>query len=141
MIRDHPLLGVGLGGVRESLVAYGCDLGYAHPHNDLLNVAANAGILGLAAFLWMWIRFLRMTIRCRARQVEQAMASAISTAGFALMIAFLVAGLFQCYYTDAEDGMILWWLLGLVTAVCRPRGDREVSPAQPWSGQWAFSAG
>jgi len=122
MIRDHPLLGVGLGRVKESMVAYGCDLGYSHPHNDLLNVMANAGLLGLAAFLWIWVAFLRTAIRCRSGQPVQGLSPALGTAGFGLMIAFLVAGLFQCYYTDAEDGMILWYLLGLVTAVCRMEG-------------------
>jgi O-antigen ligase len=127
MIRDHPLLGVGLGQVRQSLVAYGCDLGYAHPHNDLLNVMANAGFLGLAAFMWMWVAFLRMTVRCRSGQWGGKLSPALGTAGFGLLIAFLVAGLFQCYYTDAEDGMILWYLMGLTMAACRveeKKGDR-----------------
>jgi hypothetical protein len=104
------------------MVTYGCDLGLAHVHNDLLNQAVNAGLLGLAAFLWIWVTFLKMAARCASNQLAQGFSSSLATAGFGLMIAFLVAGLFQCYYTDAEDGMILWYLLGLVTAVCRMEG-------------------
>jgi putative inorganic carbon (HCO3(-)) transporter len=128
IIRDHPLLGVGVGRMKMSMVAYGCHLGYAHPHNDLLNVAAQTGLLGLAGFLWIWVTFLRMAARCRLSKRAQGFSSGLAMAGFGLMIAFLVAGLFQCYYTDSEDGMILWFLLGLVTAVCKMEGDGEGAP-------------
>lgn len=132
IIRDHPLLGAGLGQMRRSLVAYGCDLGYGHPHNDLLNVAANAGLLGLGAFLWIWVAFMRMVARYQPGQQGEPFPLALRTAGFGLIIAFLVAGLFQCYYTDAEDGMLLWFLMGLVTAICRDEGKS--------GGRWSPSA-
>lgn len=127
MIQDRPLIGVGLGQVNRSLVDYGCDLEYTHVHNDFLNVAAHVGLMGLAAFFWIWVAFLRMVIRCRPRRQGHGLWPALSTAGCGLMIAFLVAGLFQCYYTDAENAMLLWFLLGLVTAVCRMEGLLEVS--------------
>jgi O-antigen ligase len=122
MIQGHPLFGVGLGQVKRSLVDYGCDLEYTHVHNDFLNVATNAGLLGLAAFIWIWVTFLRMVVRCRPRQQIHGLWPVLRTAGFGLMVAFLVAGLFQCYYTDVENAMLLWFLLGLVTAVCRMEG-------------------
>jgi O-antigen ligase len=114
--------------MKMSMVAYGCHLGFSHPHNDLLNVAAQAGLFGLAAFLWIWVTFLKMAARCRSDQASRRFSSSLATAGFGLMVAFLVAGLFQCYYTDAEDGMILWFLLGLVTVVCRMEGGCEGAP-------------
>ncbi len=130
MIRDRPLLGVGLGRVKDSMRIYGCQLDYAHhPHNDLINVAANAGLLGLAAFLWIWISFLTMAARCQSSRSGGDFVTALATAGFGLMVAFLVAGLFQCYYTDAENGMILWYLLGMVTAVCRQQADGKATSA------------
>jgi O-antigen ligase len=121
IIRHRPLLGVGLGQVRRSLAVYGCDLDYAHPHNDLLNVACNAGLLGLVAFLWIWLAFLRCVVRCFWTRDTEGFIKGLAAAGFGAVIAFLLAGLFQCYYTDAEDGMILWFLLGLVMVVCRRR--------------------
>jgi O-antigen ligase len=141
IIADHPLLGVGLGQVRGALVAYGCDLGYSHPHNDLLNQAANAGLLGLAAFLWIWVTFLRKAFRCYSVEMGEGFARALVVAGFGLMVAFLLAGLFQCYYTDAEDGMILWFLLGLVTAVCRLHGSPAGGSKKPFDEQEASEDG
>jgi putative inorganic carbon (HCO3(-)) transporter len=118
LIGDHLLLGAGAGQAAGLLPGYGCDLGYGHLHNDLINTAANSGLLGLAAFLWIWITFLRLTARCRRSLQETPRAAAMAAAGFGIVIALLAAGQFQCYYTDAEDGMLLWFLMGLVTVSC-----------------------
>ena len=124
LILDHPFFGAGAGQASQLLPAYGCDLGYAHLHNDLINVAANSGLLGLAAFLWIWATFLRHTARCHRRLRSSPWNAAIAAAGFGIVIAVLVAGQFQCYYTDAEDGMLLWLLMGLVLAGCPGKKDR-----------------
>jgi|GEM_PF-599289 len=129
LIKDHPLLGAGAGQAARLLPAYGCDLGYAHLHNDLINVSANSGLLGLAAFLWIWVAFLRLTVRCRSRLRHTPLAAALAAAGFGIVIALLVAGQFQCYYTDAEDGMLMWFLMGLVVAVCLKKGGCPAAPA------------
>jgi len=123
LIGDHIILGAGPGQAYKLLPAYGCDLEYAHLHNDLINTAANSGLLGLAAFLWIWIAFLRLTARCQHRLRKTPWAAAMATAGFGIVIAFLVAAQFQCYYTDAEDGMLLWFLMGLVMVACVKKGD------------------
>jgi putative inorganic carbon (HCO3(-)) transporter len=131
LIRDHPFLGAGVGQAARLLPNYGCDLGYAHVHNDLLNAAANSGLLGLATFLWMWVAFLRLANGCRRGRRGNAWTTAMATAGLGIVVAFLVAGLFQCYYTDAEDGMVLWFCLGLVIAVCAIERKEAGSPASP----------
>jgi hypothetical protein len=100
-------------------------------HNDLINVAANSGFLGLAAFLWIWAAFLRSTARCQRRCRKTPWTAAVASAGFGIVIALLAGGQFQCYYTDAEDGMLLWFLLGLVTAVCASKKRREESMKSP----------
>jgi len=131
LIGDHPLLGAGSGQAAGLLQDYGCDLGYGHLHNDLINTAANSGLLGLAAFLWIWIASLRLTARCRRSLQETPRAAAVAAAGFGIVIALLAAGQFQCYYTDAEDGMLLWFLLGLAAVSCgvikRPAGGPAAS--------------
>ena len=57
MFVDHPLLGVGIGNYAAVYPAYALPqwsdpLG--HAHNYYLNIAAEAGILGLAAYLLLW---------------------------------------------------------------------------------------
>ncbi len=58
MFVDHPLLGVGIGNYAAVYPAYALPhwsdpLG--HAHNYYLNIAAEAGILGLAAYLLLWV--------------------------------------------------------------------------------------
>ena len=129
LIADYPLLGAGVGQAAQLLSAYGCDLECTHLHNDLINVAANSGLLGLAAFLWIWVTFLCLTVRCQRRLRETPWAAAMATAGFGIIIALLAAGQFQCYYTDAEDGMLLWFLMGLVMVACVRKGKPAGPPA------------
>ena len=61
MARDHLFGGVGLGAYGLYFSRYRPLL--AHPaqaaHNDYLQVLAELGIFGLAAFLWVWIAWLR----------------------------------------------------------------------------------
>ncbi len=57
MFVDHPLLGAGIGNYAAVYPAYALPhwsdpLG--HAHNYYLNIAAEAGILGLAAYLLLW---------------------------------------------------------------------------------------
>jgi putative inorganic carbon (HCO3(-)) transporter len=57
MWKDHPWLGVGIGNyepvyAQYALPLWGLPLG--HAHNYYLNVAAEAGFLGLTAYLFLW---------------------------------------------------------------------------------------
>ena len=63
MVRDHPLLGVGLDNfaylyqqvyLREGAAA---EPNLSHPHNWLLHVWLELGVLGLIAFVWLLVRF------------------------------------------------------------------------------------
>jgi hypothetical protein len=45
--------------------------------------------------------------------------------GIAAIVAFLFAGLLQCYYTDAEVNMLLMFILGLTTVLnLRAKGEQ-----------------
>jgi len=51
IIRDHPVLGVGLGGYARANAEYSPALGLRDTHNTYVNVAAETGIPGLLIFL------------------------------------------------------------------------------------------
>ncbi len=57
----HPLLGVGTGGYKKAMMQYKTDPRLPdlyHPHNSVLYMAANFGILGLLIFFWLlWVYF------------------------------------------------------------------------------------
>ena len=65
MLRDHPLLGIGLDNfaylyqqvyLREGAAA---EPNLSHPHNWALNFWLSLGVLGLFAFCWLLVRFWR----------------------------------------------------------------------------------
>lgn len=115
IIQAHPILGVGPGGWHAAFVQYHVPGFYwsdAHAHNDVLAVAANAGVLGLAAFAWMWATALRTTIgAARARR-----GGVLVLAGVLASVAVLSGGQFQCFQTDAEVAILLWAIVGAACA-------------------------
>ena len=73
MARDQPLAGVGLGTFGVHYPLYRPLL--AHPvqdtHNDYLQMLAELGVPGLAAFLWLWAAWLRSAFRKAGAPAEQ----------------------------------------------------------------------
>jgi O-antigen ligase len=129
MIKDKPIWGIGLGNFSRLFDRYKVEGFYdttCHPHNDFLNVAVNSGILGLLAYLWIWVAFFRSTFRSVRRGEKQTFVQAAQMAGMAAITGFLVAGLFQCYYTDAEVNMLLMFILGSTVILNRTSPKEEI---------------
>ncbi|WP_407314656.1 O-antigen ligase family protein [Desulfosporosinus sp. SB140] len=67
MFRDHPLFGVGLGGFQKSFLtnylSYKTAIPYVQgvtlSHTTILTIAAELGIVGLAALAWVWVAIFR----------------------------------------------------------------------------------
>src|SRR5439155_3382614 len=68
MVRDHPLLGIGLDNfaylyqqvyLREGAAA---EPNLSHPHNFVLDFWLSLGVLGLIAFVWLLARFWRSAV-------------------------------------------------------------------------------
>ena len=58
MLVDHPILGVGIGNYAAAYPQYSLprwDDPLGHAHNYYLNVAAEAGLIGLSAYLILWV--------------------------------------------------------------------------------------
>jgi O-antigen ligase len=87
---------------------------FGHSHNDFLNVAVHAGIVGLSAFVWLWVKAWR-NLKKMYQKIEDERIKPFLLAGFTTVPAYLVASQFQCYYTDAVDNMILFFILGTGT--------------------------
>jgi O-antigen ligase len=120
MIKKSPIWGVGLGGWGVLFDEYKVEGVYAatcHPHNDYLNVAVNTGLLGLLAYLSIWVVFLYSTVRSLRENTGSCLARSVQMGGAVAIVAFLFAGLLQCYYTDAEVNMLVMFILGLTTVL------------------------
>jgi O-antigen ligase len=143
MVRDHPILGVGPGQVRAWYPQYrrpdAVRPSTGHLHNVPIQLAAERGLLALGAWVWLWVVFFRETGRIlrrvgRDRPDERALVCA-SLAG---VVGFLVAGLFEHNFGDAEVVTVVYALmtlpfiversLPLIALVSDPRGARLAIP-------------
>ena len=126
---DHPITGIGFGnfmGFYEQYVKVPTKI-FGHAHNDFLNVAVHAGIIGLSAFVLLWVKAWR-GLRKIFEQTEDERSKPLVLAGFIVVPAYLVASQFQCYYTDAIDNMILFFVMGMAVSagfVYRKRSTKQ----------------
>lgn len=130
MIRAHPWLGVGPNQITALAYQYGGNPRYqprffTHLHNDFLQLAAERGIPGLAAWLWLLIRFFWDAAGLVRKSVRQPFAHAVGWGVIGALTALLVAGLFEFNLGDSEVLMLLLLLMGCVYGLAAGVSRRE----------------
>lgn len=111
IIAEHPVAGVGTGGFPAAYAArvQGTDMLATHnPHNEYLHIAAQLGLIGLAAMFLMLIVQWRM-----ARQLPSALESGLARG---LVLAMTLGCLFNSMLLDHAEGLFYAWLGGLLYA-------------------------
>jgi O-antigen ligase len=124
MLRDAPLLGLGPGGVKIYYPVYknpaARRAGTSHLHNDALQIAVERGLLGLAAWLAIWIAFLYHAVRIyRTLPRGRSDAAALVAGSIAGVVGFLAAGLFEYNFGDSEVIGLVWVVMAIPFAVAR----------------------
>jgi O-antigen ligase len=140
MWREHPVLGVGPGGVKREYERYALPEAFkrrtGHVHNTPLQILVERGVLGLAAWLWIWVAFFRQGIGVLRRLPDDAVQErALVVGSMAAIVGFLVGGLSEYNFGDSEVVMVAWVIMALPFVVERgepaphpdplPRGERE----------------
>ena len=115
MIKDYPVMGVGPAYIKEVYPLYrradAPRFRIPHLHNNVLQLWAERGILGLAAYLVLIGLFLRECIRGwngPSREFAQA--------GVAITVGLAVAGLFEFNFGDTEVFFMTLGLMALIVA-------------------------
>jgi O-antigen ligase len=107
LVKEHPLTGVGPGQIKHVYPRVATPEAMrrstSHLHNSPLQIAAERGVPGLAAWLWIFVAFLlRGTAALRALPADAAADRALALGALAAVVAFLVAGLFEYNFGDTE---------------------------------------
>lgn len=92
----------------------------ATPHNDYLLYAAEIGVIGLAAFLWVWVTQLWLAVR---------MGGAMGMVLLMITLALLVGGAFNAILRDLVFGMPFMILLSVPLEGLRSRRTEQPAPA------------
>jgi O-antigen ligase len=122
MIKDYPVLGVGPANVKEVYPLYrkhdAPRFRIPHLHNNVIQLWAERGVLGLAAYLLLLGLFLRECIRG-----WRGPNSRFAEIGIAVTVALTVAGMFEFNFGDTEVFFLMLDLFALVVV------SLEASPA------------
>jgi O-antigen ligase len=132
IIRDYPLFGVGPANVKEIYPLYrrhdAPRFRIPHLHNTVLQIWAERGILGLAAYLLLLALFVRQCVRA-----WNGPARAFAQAGVAIAVGLAVAGLFEFNFGDTEVFYIMLDLMALIVAMTESNEPLERA-VEPLSG-------
>ena len=133
---DNPLLGVGPGNFPLVAVDYANELGLRHlsdpfrAHNLYLEIAAEMGIVGLAAFLCLVGYLLKRLWQVRNQsRIARPEAAAIATALLFSLMAYLLTGFFL-HLSFERYFWLLIALSGAALAVLRPPTVMATDPAR-----------
>jgi O-antigen ligase len=127
IIRDHPWTGIGLGAMTRIYPQYkepdspvDPKRRIGHLHNNIIQVAAERGLLGLACWLWIWGAYGYRTWRIYERlEPEHRQAKALVVGSLASVIGFHVEGLFEYTFGDSEVITLTYFLMALPFVVQR----------------------
>jgi O-antigen ligase len=127
ILKDHPLTGVGPNMVPRVYERYRPD--YAvnqtnpHLHNVPLQIAAERGLIALAA----WLAFMAVLIAGLYRLFRRGGDRVLAATGLAAIAAMLSAGLFEYNFGDSEFLMMFLVLVTLPFAAAA-QADRTLTP-------------
>ena len=110
----HPLLGVGLDGFHATA---GADLGVEYPHNVVLAVLAEGGLVGAAA---LGVAVALWAAAVRGRRLDPATATVVAATAYVA-----VASVFSGDYYDARLAWCFAALAAAAAGACPPRAPRR----------------
>jgi O-antigen ligase len=118
MFRDHPLTGVGLEDLHPIYDRYKPPAARepaGHLHSVYIQIAATMGVVGLAAFAWLYVSLFR-TARGGVSLRSRGLGAGVRLGVIGALAGFLVAGLFEWNFGDEELLDLLYTLVGIAWA-------------------------
>jgi O-antigen ligase len=146
MWAGHPWLGVGPGGVKRLYSKFVLPDAFkkrtGHVHNTPLQLLVERGLVGFAAWLWIWVAFYaRAGAMLRRLPAGREAEHDLLVGCLAAVTGFLVAGLSEYNFGDSEVVTALWAIMALpftVEPAEAAGGEREArsagrdrSPSEP----------
>lgn len=116
IFKDYPMTGCGfkcLYVIADQHPEHPILQTYQHLHNNVAQIALDTGIIGLCAWLSIWIVYFVQLIR-RSRQIpSDANERCVVFGSAAAVIAFLVAGMFENSFYDSEIIIVVYFIMAL----------------------------
>lgn len=133
IIRAHPVVGIGPGLMERVYPAWRVEWAVKsdnpHLHNDILQIAAERGLLGLGAWIWLMAALAVGTWRVLRAFGPYEAGGREARAALAMLAAFLTMGMFEYNFSDSEVLMIL--LYGVTLPFAASIGERTNGADDP----------
>jgi hypothetical protein len=119
MVRDRPLLGVGVGNYRRFQGDYirsevPLRMTRTHAHNIWLQAAVERGVLGMLALLWLAVSVVVEAFRAVRRLPAGGLPHALAAGSLAALSGFLIDGFVQNNFGDSQVALLFWLVAGIV---------------------------
>ena len=116
MIGDHPVFGVGPERIHDEFPRYykGTELDtfyYGHLHNNMLQIAAERGLVSLAAFLWLLVELYRSLLQLLKKHETTTRWATLGA--LAALTGFVVNGMTEYNFGDSEVLVLLLFLVSI----------------------------
>ncbi|OGY51097.1 MAG: hypothetical protein A3B89_04770 [Candidatus Buchananbacteria bacterium RIFCSPHIGHO2_02_FULL_40_13] len=113
MLKDNPVLGAGLAGYQTKIVPY--HIGkfeiFLYPHNIILNFWSELGLLGLASFIWLWIKFGLVNLKAYWQNKNNLLNLTL----LMVISQMLIQGLADVPYFKNDLSVLFWLIIGIYT--------------------------
>lgn len=114
IISDHPFLGTGLNTYSQEVRHYKIMWGN-YAHNCYLQMAAEIGLLGLSAFLWIiWWLFKLAWANLRRRKNTDSFEYALLLGSSAGLLGFLFHSSIDTNFYSVQLGNLMWLMMGVI---------------------------
>ena len=118
MLKDHPINGVGLGNFMNEYEAHYRQphtTTTVHAHNNFLQFAAETGLVGLSAFIFLMYKVLKV-LYLGWKKIKGKWSLYLQGAFFSVIV-FNVQGLTEFNFGDTEPLNLFWFMLALCMVV------------------------
>jgi O-antigen ligase len=116
MIKEHPLLGKGVGTFMDYCTFYTNNGGIFYAHNCFLQIWAESGIFSLLCFLlfagYVFYRSIKVSLR-----IPRSLNFFVLTGLTAGLLGFLVHSFFEVHLYSFQLSFLFWAVLGLTVAL------------------------
>ena len=145
MVSERPLFGIGPGMVEQRYPIYrhptAPRVQVKHLHNSFLQIAAERGLLSLAAYLWLMVAGLRLSYRgyrdggggasrqrrakgmSRQRRAQEPASADLYLGVLLVLVGFNLAGLFEANWRDSEIQRLVLFLLAVPLCLSPDRSE------------------
>jgi O-antigen ligase len=122
MFQDYPLLGIGIGNYQDAYSTYHLGIfvvPLGHAHDYYINIAAEAGLLGLTTFILFLLTVFvagHHAYQAINKRYQQLKTEKLKSQGIAKMVASSNAS--RCLATLSDDRALAIGLLAALLSVC-----------------------